>query len=174
MGEIKLDKSLLENFYWLNEPQKYYLNNTLVIKTAPETDFWQKTHYGFRKDNGHALLTDLKNDFSFKVKVKLNFKNKYDQCGIMLRLDSKNWIKISAEYENQTITRLGSVVTNLGYSDWATEDISSSINELWYRVNKSGSDFFIENSFDGHKWSQMRITHLIKDFKIVSHPSVVL
>ncbi|WP_279512705.1 DUF1349 domain-containing protein [Halanaerobium saccharolyticum] len=35
---------------------------------------------------------------------------------------------------------------------------------MWYRVSKRGKDFLIENSFDGRKWSQMRITHLQQDF----------
>jgi regulation of enolase protein 1 (concanavalin A-like superfamily) len=164
MQNIKMDKSIFDNFYWLNKPEKYYCENALVIETEPKTDFWQRTHYGFRRDDGHALLTDLKEDFSFAAKFKFEPQNKYDQCGIMLRLDRENWIKISTEYENQEISRLGSVVTNLGYSDWATEDISSEINAVWYRVSRRGEDFLIENSFDGRKWSQMRIAHLHQDF----------
>ncbi|MFN2340367.1 MAG: DUF1349 domain-containing protein [Halanaerobium sp.] len=50
---------------------------------------------------------------------------------MILRLDRENWIKISTEYEDQKISRLGSVVTNPNYSDWATEDISSEINAVW-------------------------------------------
>ena len=165
MKNIKLNKSIFDNFYWLNEPEDYYFENALVIKTEPETDFWQRTHYGFRRDDGHALVTELKADFSFAAKFKFEPQNKYDQCGIILRLDSENWIKISTEYEDQEISRLGSVVTNLGYSDWATEDVSSEINAVWYRVSKRGKDFLIENSFDGREWSQMRITHLHQDFE---------
>ncbi len=165
MKQIKLDKSIFNDFYWLNEPEEYYFENALVIKTEPQTDFWQRTHYGFRNDNAPALLTELSQDFTFSAKFKFEPQNKYDQCGIMLRLDSENWIKISTEYEDEKISRLGSVVTNLGYSDWATEDISSEINSVWYRVSRRGNDFLIENSFDGREWSQMRITHLHQDFE---------
>ena len=42
-------------------------------------------------------------------------------------LNSDNWFKASIEYEDEKIQRLGSVVTNHGYSDWATTDISSNI-----------------------------------------------
>jgi hypothetical protein len=86
----------------------------------------------------------------------------YDQCGLMVRLDSQNWIKVSTEYENEQVSRLGSVVTNLGYSDWATQDIQSSHREMWYRISKRGSDFLLESSFDGLDWHQLRITHLHK------------
>lgn len=165
MKQIKLDQSIFDDFYWLNEPEKYYFENELVIETEPGTDFWQGTHYGFRNDNGHALLTEISKDFSFTAKFKFEPEGKYDQCGIMLRLDSENWIKISTEYEDEEISRLGSVVTNLGFSDWATEDISSEITAVWYRVSRRGNDFLIENSFDGREWSQMRITHLHQDFE---------
>ena len=35
-------------------------------------------------------------------------------------MDSDNWFKASIEYENESIQRLGSVVTNNDYSDKAT------------------------------------------------------
>ena len=165
MKEVNLDQNIFEDFHWLNEPENYYFENALVIETEAETDFWQRTHYGFRRDDGHALLTELEGDFSFKAKFTFEPQNKYDQCGILLRLDSENWIKISTEYENQDISRMGSVVTNYGYSDWASEDISSEISTIWYKVSKRGSDFLIENSFDGREWSQMRVSHLQQDFE---------
>ena len=42
-------------------------------------------------------------------------------------LDSENWIKASIEYENEQYQRLGSVVTNHGYSDRAATDIDASV-----------------------------------------------
>jgi regulation of enolase protein 1 (concanavalin A-like superfamily) len=87
----------------------------------------------------------------------------YDQCGLVVRIDSQNWIKVSTEYENEHVSRLGSVVTNLGYSDWATQDVTSNPMAMWYRISKRGSDFLLENSFDGQTWLQMRITHLHKE-----------
>jgi regulation of enolase protein 1 (concanavalin A-like superfamily) len=29
----------------------------LEIFTDEQTDFWQNTHYGFQRDNGHCLFT---------------------------------------------------------------------------------------------------------------------
>jgi regulation of enolase protein 1 (concanavalin A-like superfamily) len=53
----------------------------------------------------------------------------------------------------------------LGYSDWATQDVLSNHPALWYRISKRGSDFLLENSYDGQAWLQMRITHLHKEVK---------
>jgi regulation of enolase protein 1 (concanavalin A-like superfamily) len=50
--------------------------------------------------------------------------------------------------------------TNLGYPDWATQDVASDLRAMWYRISKRGSDFLLEKSQDGQIWLQMRITHL--------------
>ena len=75
-------------------------------------------------------------------------------------LDSDNWFKASIEYEDDKIQRLGSVVTNHGYSDWATTDISSDVKSMWYRFSRRDSDYCIECSEDGTEYRQMRIFHM--------------
>ena len=68
-------------------------------------------------------------------------------------------MKASIEYENEELQRLGSVVTNHGYSDWATTDIPASVKEMWYRFSRRESDFCFECSTDGVNYKQMRICH---------------
>jgi regulation of enolase protein 1 (concanavalin A-like superfamily) len=57
------------------------------------------------------------------------------------------------------------VVTNLGFSDWATLDIRSKIHSMWYRIQSRQHDFLIEYSYDGVSWNQLRITHLLSGFE---------
>ena len=161
--EIFDKPELPQGFYWFNEPKKYELDNGLILVTKPETDFWQRSHYGFRRDDGHCLLTKIEGDFCITTRVIFEPQSQYDQCGLMVRLDEENWIKTSTEYENESVSRLGTVATNLGYSDWATQDISSSTKEMWYRISKKGQDYLLESSFDGVNWRQMRVTHLHLD-----------
>ncbi len=151
---------LPEGFQWFNPPARYALGQGLTVETCPETDFWQGTHYGFRRDDGHALLKSVEGDFSLTTQVEYTPATRYDQCGLMVRLDAENWIKVSTEYEDAQCSRLGSVVTNLGYSDWATQDVSSACRLRWYRIRKNGQDFLIEHSEDGQAWVQQRIAHL--------------
>ena len=73
--------------------------------------------------------------FSFTVKTQFESKRRFDQCGIVMYLDSENWLKASIEYENEAFQHLGSVVTNNGYSDWATTEIDASIKSMWYRLS---------------------------------------
>jgi len=151
----------LSVFYWLYPPQKCEVANDRVsITTEPKTDFWQRTYYGFQNDNAPAFLRSIAEDFTFTVKTTFDSNTQFDQCGVLIYQDSDNWFKASIEYENKHIARLGSVVTNLGYSDWATTDISAELRTMWYRLSRRGSDFLIENSEEGEEFRQMRIFHL--------------
>ncbi len=101
--------------------------------------------------------------FSFAVKTKFSeSKHRFDQCGVVLYLDSENWLKASVEYENKNFQHLGSVVTNRGYSDWATTEIPANIKSMWYRLSRREEDFCIDCSNDGKIFHQMRICHLFE------------
>lgn len=158
----------IEKFNWIREPKNYNITeNKIFITTEPYTDLWQKTYYHFINDNAPLLVMEIEEEyFSFTVKVDFtNSKVRFDQSGIIVYLDSENWIKGSIEYENDLYQHLGSVVTNNGYSDWATTEISSSIKSMYYRLSRRGNDYLIENSIDGVKFQQMRICHLHKGEK---------
>lgn len=147
---------------WTREPQKYDIQDEkIIITTEPETDLWQRTYYGFRNDNAPVLqMKTSEKYFSFIVKTEFNSKRRFDQCGVVMYLNSDNWLKASIEYENEEFQRLGSVVTNCGYSDWATTDIDASIHSMWYRLSRRESDYCIECSTDGVHFKQMRICHM--------------
>lgn len=131
--------------------------------TESGTDFWQRTYYGFQNDNAPALLLQTSEPyFSFQVKTSFNSKARFDQCGVIIYQNSDNWFKASIEYENETYQRLGSVVTNHGYSDWATTDIDAKVNSMYYRLSRRENDFCVEASQDGHNFKQMRIFHLFE------------
>lgn len=145
---------------WINKPLKYCIDNDIVkIVTAPKTDFWQRSFYGFQNDNAPAFLFNTSMNFTFSCKVVFDYKALFDQAGIIIYFNSENWFKASIEYENIALARLGSVVTNLGYSDWATKDIEP-VNSIWYRLSRRGPDFLLESSFDGDKYQQARVFHM--------------
>ena len=114
---------------WTRAPKNYEITEDAVtITTGPHTDLWQRTYYHFRNDNAPVLQAKTEDlYFSFIVKTEFDSKVRFDQSGIVVYLDSDNWIKASIEYENETIQRLGSVVTNNGYSDCASVDIDASV-----------------------------------------------
>ena len=147
---------------WIRAPKQYGVTGDRVeIITEPHTDLWQRTYYHFRNDNAPVLQLETDEQFfSFVVKTDFDTKVRYDQSGIVMYLDSDNWLKASVEYENDKIQRLGSVVTNNGYSDWASVDIDADIKSIWFRFSRREDDFCIENSVDGVNFKQMRICHM--------------
>ena len=150
----------LESGRWINRTDGSGVSgNRVEIVTAPKTDLWQRSYYGFRNNNAPALLFDGGDNYSFTARASFEYVGLYDQCGIIVYLDDQNWFKASVEYETDRFSRLGSVVTNRGYSDWATTDIDTP-NVMWYRLSRRGPDFYIESSTDGENFRQMRIFHL--------------
>jgi len=149
---------------WTREPAAYTVcNEKIEIVTAPRTDLWQRTYYHFRNDNAPVLQMKTKERFfSFTVKTEFDSKCRFDQCGVVMYLDSENWLKASVEYENGDFQHLGSVVTNHGYSDWATTEIDARIKTMWYRFSRREDDYRIECSNDGVTFRQMRICHMWK------------
>ena len=125
-------------------------------------------------DSGHINLSslqwtrepagcDIKDDtirITTAPKTDLWQRTYYDQCGIVMYLDSENWLKGSVEYENEEFQHLGSVATNNGFSDWATTAIPADVKTMWYRFSRREDDYCIECSTDGVKFSQMRICHM--------------
>ena len=156
---MKLDTSAMT---WTRAPKACTITEDRVeIVTQPHTDLWQRTYYHFRNDNAPVLqLTTDEKYFSFVVKTSFESKHRFDQCGVVMYLDSENWLKGSIEYENERFQHLGSVATNMGYSDWATTEIDASVKSMWYRFSRREDDYRIECSTDGVTYRQMRICHM--------------
>ena len=153
----------LTKFQWTREPESYQINKDKIeIVTKPHTDLWQRTYYHFQNDNAPVFQMETEEPyFSFVVKTEFEESHhRFDQCGIVMYLDSENWLKGSIEYENDVYQHLGSVVTNNGYSDWATTVIDASVKSMWYRFSRREDDYCIECSADGTAFEQMRICHM--------------
>jgi regulation of enolase protein 1 (concanavalin A-like superfamily) len=128
--------------FWLNPPSVYQAaDDCITLTTEPGTDSWQRTYYGFQNNNAHAHLW-----------------NSFDQAGVLVWVDQFNWIKVSLEYEDESLSRLGAVVTNNGYSDWSTRNCEAR-GFIQYRVSQRGPDFLLEAN-EGGDWEQLRVCHL--------------
>ena len=145
----------LGKWQWTRDPAEYSIcDDRIEIVTQPHTDLWQRTYYHFRNDNAPVLQMETDEPFfSFVVRTQFESKRRFDQCGIVMYLDSEN-------YENERFQHLGSVVTNNGYSDWATTEIGADVKAMWYRFSRRRDDYCIECSEDGVIFRQMRICHM--------------
>ena len=166
------DTALHENFsgpsfdarlQWRCPPAHWQCDaTTQCLRVAPDarTDFWQRTHYGFQVDNGHFLYLQAHGDFVLTTKVTSRPVHQYDQAGLMVRLSDGCWLKTSVEFEPDGDNRLGAVVTNGHYSDWSTQALAKEVDTVWLRIRAEGEDCIVESSFDGSRWTQIRVAHL--------------
>jgi uncharacterized protein len=148
---------------WLNQPPAWSLETgRLVVRSAADTDFWQKTHYGFRADNGHFLHLQVAGDFSATTNVRFHPAHLYDQAGLMVRVGRSCWIKTAVEYQSKGPSKLGAVVTNHGRSDWSLQDFPRGRHQLRLRIRREGQDFLIEwaGGSPGESWQLLRVAHL--------------
>ena len=105
---------------------------------------------------GNSVLSTIEKTTSPLFTSKEDYQKKPEQ--------NISWVteEIAFElvYENDKFQHLGSVVTNNGYSDWATTEIPASIKSMWYRLSRRCDDFCIECSYDGIIFKQMRVCHM--------------
>ena len=85
---MKFDITKLE---WTREPKDFVINpDKIEIITNPHTDLWQRTYYHFRNDNAPVLQMETgEKFFSFTVKTEFESTHRFDQCGIVMYLDSE-------------------------------------------------------------------------------------
>ncbi|MYV54788.1 DUF1349 domain-containing protein [Streptomyces sp. SID3212] len=106
-----------DDWTWLNPPaRRAPYDDALDVTTDPDTDFWVTTHYGFVRDTGHALLRPVPAKFRLRATFSGDYHEQYDQAGLLLRIDGKNWIKTGIEYVDGR-QQLSAVVTR-EVSDW--------------------------------------------------------
>lgn len=154
----------LKDFEWYNDPFDVFFNDKgMQVTSFEQTDFWQSIHHKTERDNGHFFFTRKHNDFSFVACWEFDNISQFDQCGIMVRLDNRNWAKISIMNENNQNPKLGTCVTQKGYSDLVIQDIAQNTNKIWYKIKRINGDYLIFYSLDGIKFQQIRIFHFINE-----------
>lgn len=133
---------------WLNAPPDWSEDGgVLRVATGDRTDFWRETHYGFIRDDGHLRHVEATGDFSAGVAFRGDYRALYDQAGIMLRLDARNWIK--AGIELVAGRRMLSVVVTRDLSDWSTMPCPVEDEWLRVRVTRIGSAVHVHWAVDG-------------------------
>jgi regulation of enolase protein 1 (concanavalin A-like superfamily) len=150
---------------WHSEPTRWSIvDERLRIEPDAQTDFWQRTHYGFQADSGHYLHAAITGDVVLTTHVRFHARNQYDQAGLMVRLDAECWLKTSVEHEPGEPSRLGAVITNHGWSDWSTQDLDPArARDMAFRITRRGADYLVEAAAGGGGWSQIRLGRLQAD-----------
>ncbi|WP_250529709.1 DUF1349 domain-containing protein [Caballeronia sp. ATUFL_F1_KS4A] len=147
--------AMFEQCRWINEPAQWRVDNdTLIVTTDTNTDFWRETHYGFVRDNGHVFAASVEGDFTAEVAVAGDFSALYDQAGLMIRESPERWIKAGAEYNDGALT-FSTVLTN-DLSDWSLGSRAGA-NRFRLRVTIAQGVLKVQCSADERNWTLMRL-----------------
>lgn len=149
--------SFTDRQIWLNKPHYAEVSDDRIFMISDEnTDFWEKTYYGFQHHNGHAVGAETTEDFTFQVRIRANFRFLYDQAGVLIRRDESHWIKAGIEF-NDGQPSVGCVVTS-DFSDWSTGIFPGDPGDFWIRATLKNDAVRIQYSTDGQTWPLLRLS----------------
>jgi regulation of enolase protein 1 (concanavalin A-like superfamily) len=141
---------------WLNAPETWNLDRDhLRVTTDTGTDFWRNTYYDFIRDSGHFFGCEVAGDFTAQIRIRARYEKLYDQAGIMVRLDERNWIKAGIE-QSDGQALLSSVLT-IDRSDWAIGTYSGNPADFWMRATVKDGVLRLQVSADGQTWPLLRL-----------------
>ncbi|MGV3615959.1 MAG: DUF1349 domain-containing protein [Fimbriimonas sp.] len=144
---------------WLNEPPRWSdADGVLTLETGKETDFWRETHYGFIHNDGHHYFRSVDGDFTATVRFSGQYEALYDQAGLMIRLDDRNWIKAGIEFTDG-LAHLSVVVTR-DFSDWSVTALETVPAEVWLRMSRHGDAVRVEYRLANTEWRMLRLAYL--------------
>ncbi len=145
----------LEKMQWFNEPEQWEIkNNTLTLSVTPQSDYWRISHYGFTVDDAPFYYTTYGGEFEAKVKISGDYKARFDQAGLMIRIDQKNYIKTGIEYVDGKYN-LSTVVTH-EKSDWSVVTLEKPVPYIWIKAIRRLDAVEIFYSFDDKSYVMMR------------------
>lgn len=154
----------LTGFAWLNQPADWQADgDRLRLQTQAGTDFWQRTHYAFRRDDGHFFFQRRQGNFVAEATVALAPNARYDQAGLMVRLSASCWLKTSCEFQPDAPSQLGAVVTNTGFSDWSYRPVSPFPALVRLRIERHGGDYVLAAGVGDGPVEVHRVARLLED-----------
>ena len=142
---------------WLNEPAALEsIADDLVVTTADQSDFWNRTGYGFVHDNGHALLRDFPALSAMEVEFSAEWTHEFDQAGLFLYADSEHWVKAGVEFADEVLG-LGAVVTD-GMSDWSVGHVPEWMSaRIRIRVSRTEDAITVRARAGDEPWRLVRL-----------------
>lgn len=145
----------LDKMQWFNEPENWNITeNVLTVDVTPQTDYWRISHYGFTVDDAPFLYTVRGGEFEVKVKISGDYRSRFDQSGLMLRIDHENYIKTGIEFVDGKYN-LSTVVTH-HTSDWSIIPLDKPVPFVWIKAVRRLDAVEIFYSFDDKEYTMMR------------------
>ena len=145
----------LEKMNWFNEPSEWSISGkSLTMDVTPKSDYWRISHYGFTVDDAPFYYAEYGGEFEAKVKISGDYKVRFDQAGLMIRLDHENYIKTGIEFVDGKYN-LSTVVTH-HTSDWSVIALDRPVDCIWIKAVRRLDAVEIFYSFDDKEYVMMR------------------
>jgi len=155
----KVMSQSLEKMQWFNEPEKWEIKDkTLSMFVTPQSDYWRISHYGFTVDDAPFYYATYGGEFEVKVKITGDYQARFDQMGLMLRVDHENYIKAGVEYVDGKYN-LSTVVTHKT-SDWSVIALDKSPSFVWIKAIRRLDAVEVFYSYDDKTYTMMRNAYL--------------
>lgn len=145
----------LDKMQWFNEPEQWEIKDgTLSMFVTPQTDYWRISHYGFTVDDAPFYYATYGGEFEAKVKITGDYKVRFDQAGLMLRIDHENYIKTGIEFVDGKYN-ISAVVTH-GKSDWSVITLDKTPDCIWIKAVRRLDAVELFYSYDDKTYTMMR------------------
>lgn len=145
----------LDKMQWFNEPEQWEIKDkSLSMQVTPQSDYWRISHYGFTVDDAPFYYATYGGEFEVKVKITGDYKQRFDQAGLMLRINHENYIKAGIEFVDGKYN-LSAVVTHKT-SDWSVITLDKAIPYVWIKAVRRLDAVEIFYSFDDKEYTLMR------------------
>ena len=155
LSGLAVSAQTLEKMNWFNEPSQWNItNNKLTMSVTPKSDHWRISHDGFTVDDAPFYYAEYGGEFEAKVKVSGDYKARFDQAGMMIRIDHENYIKAGIEYVDEKFN-LSTVVTH-HTSDWSVITLNKPVDFIWIKAVRRKDAIEIFYSFDDKEYTMMR------------------
>jgi regulation of enolase protein 1 (concanavalin A-like superfamily) len=150
-----LSAQSLNKMQWFNEPEKWEIkNNALIMNVTANSDYWRISHYGFTVDDAPFYYANYGGEFEAKVKLTGDYKARFDQMGLMIRVDEKNYIKTGVEFVDGKFN-ISTVVTH-EKSDWSVTTLEKVPPFVWIKVVRRLDAIEIFFSYDDKNYTLTR------------------
>ena len=159
----------LDKMQWFNEPEQWEIKDkSLSMQVTPQSDYWRISHYGFTVDDAPFYYATYGGEFEVKVKITGDYKQRFDQAGLMLRINHENYIKAGIE----AVRRLDAVEIFYSFDDkeytlmrnaWLQDNIPVQVGFMAACPDGKGFNVTFEHFKVKHLPDQRRLEWLKKN-----------
>ncbi len=103
------------------------------------------------------LYTERGGEFEVIVRISGDYKTRFDQMGLMLKIDENHWIKMGIEYVDGVYNF--STVHTINRSSWSVVSLNEKPKEMWVKAIRRSDSVEIFYSTDGKKYTMSNIVY---------------